>query len=444
MYYNLSEIAILQQKNKLSNGLTKERKRMITRKYILIDGENVGPNSYTGIEKLTKHDTVAVFNSIFSKNNINWKLLYEIQQKPKKEQPNIIHLNVERKPKANEKDKMDYYMIAHLTKLLTESNNLSNKVKNLFKQSKTEYCIISKDKGFDRYADYFKDIYSVNLFRFDNFHNLHMHYNKKIVKKNVSSNKKTDSSDKNKKSLNKTDDSITTLSNEVKSLNKLVKDLSEKIEGKTLDDSYSDTASKNNLISLSNNLNNLTLDTLISKEKIENNNTLNLNSNNKLDSINILDNNLNDEEDYTNTLEYNDSNIIYLSKFKSFNESNDKMDYITLASTQPNNSIEISKPKKNFKKLNLKKFNDNYNSYPKKKKLLRDGLFIKAIFTKHNLYDKYSKKSLDKFIKDCDSGLINIKTMSIRLNSSFPPGSINDFKPALNEIIKYQIKNDIM
>ena len=87
----------------------------------------------------------------------------------------------------------------------------------------------------------------------------------------------------------------------------------------------------------------------------------------------------------------------------------------------------------------MKKFNENYNSYPKKKKLLRDGLF-----TKHNLYNKYDNKSLDKFIRDCDAGLINIKTMTKRLTSSFSSASIKDFKPALNEIIKYQIKNDIM
>ena len=229
---------------------------MITKKYILIDGENVCPSEYTGIDKLTKHDTIVVFNSVFSEGNINWKLLYKIQQKPKNEQPNIIHLNVERKPKDNEKDKMDYYMIAHITQLLSESKTLGNKLKNLFKRNKTEYCIISKDKGFDRYADYFKDIYSVTVLRFNNFNDLHDYYKKDTIKETTSLNKKSKSSNKLKKhsSIDKNNNNsiaITNLSKEVNNLTKLVKDLSEKIEDNNSNNSYSDTGIKDNLTYLS-------------------------------------------------------------------------------------------------------------------------------------------------------------------------------------------------
>lgn len=410
---------------------------MITKKYILIDGENVCPSEYTGIDKLTKHDTIVVFNSVFSEGNINWKLLYKIQQKPKNEQPNIIHLNVERKPKDNEKDKMDYYMIAHITQLLSESKTLGNKLKNLFKRNKTEYCIISKDKGFDRYADYFKDIYSVTVLRFNNFNDLHDYYKKDTIKETTSLNKKSKSSNKSKKhsSIDKNNNNsiaITNLSKEVNNLTKLVKDLSEKIEDNNSNNSYSDIDIKDNLTSLSNNINNVSIDSLISKEKI--------NCNKDINTV------LYDESNYVDILDIDNSNVIYLSNFKNYKEDNNNtiFEYTNSDIQTLENNIKTFKPTEQFKKLNVKKFNENYNSYPKKKKLLRDGLFIKTIFTKHNLYNKYDNKSLDKFIRDCDAGLINIKTMTKRLTSSFSSASIKDFKPALNEIIKYQIKNDIM
>ena len=436
MYYNIIEIAILQQYMLL---IIKEKKRMINKRYILIDSENLSPGEYTGIDKLSNHDTIVVFNSIFSEGCINWKLLYKIQQKAKNEQPKIIHINIERKANANEKDKMDYYMIAHITQLLSKDNTLSNKFKNLFKRSETEYCIISKDKGFDRYIDYFKDIYSATVRRFNNFNDLQNYYKKDTTKETVSSNKKgTSSVSKN------TDNSIaiTNLSNEIKNLTKLVKDLSDRIEDKNLNNSHSDTAIKDNLTSLSNCINDVTIDTLISKEKINcNNNDTNSTFDGESNYVDVLDGILD--------LDTDNSNVIYLSNFKDYDDeekenNNSEIKCINSNTSQVEDTIKTFKSTKQFKKLNIKKFNENYNSYPKKKKLLRDGLFIKTIFTKHNLYSKYDNKSLDKFIRDCDEGLINIKTMTTRLTSSFPSGSIKDFRPALNEIIKYQIKNDIM
>lgn len=415
---------------------------MINKRYILVDGENTHPGEYKGIDKLTNKDTIIIFDSIFSKGHSNWELLYKIQRRPKKEQPTIIHSNVERKAKANEKDKMDYYMIANLTGHLTRDNSLFSKFKNLFNKSKTEYCIISKDKGFDRYINYFKDIYGQNVHRFNNFNDLNMYYKKITDKKINTLDKKT--TDKKNNPLNKKNTSLidissnssvdtNKLSQEVKTLTKLVKDLINKVEESNLNYSTSEVVTndipiKNTVTSLySSNINNLTIDTLISKEKINGESTLALNEKN----LNILDT--------------DNSNVVYLCDFKNIETPNYSENIVTCSDIYKiEDNIGTSKSKKEFNKINLKKFSDNYSSYPKKKKLLRDGYFIKNIFIKHGLYDKYNNKSLDKFVKDCDNGLINIKTMTIRIVSSFSANSIHDFKPALNEIIKYQIKNDIM
>lgn len=415
---------------------------MIKKRYILVDGENIAKSEYKGLDKLTHKDTVVIFNSIFAEGRLDWKTLYEIQQRPKKEQPTIIHSNVKRKVNHDEKDKMDYYMIAHLTELLAKDRSFSGKIKYFFNKDKNEYCIISKDKGFDKYINYFKDIYGETVLRFNNFNELNRNYNKNNI--NVA----TNNSSLTAKNLNNSDE-IKQLSLEVKTLTKIINDLNNKIENNDLNSKntinttdnidnnvvISNTSISNNeSISSLNSSNTLVIDTLISKEKITNGNTL------------IVDKSNSDISDI------NDSKVVYLCDFKDI-ETSDYSEGTDICSAivtiedklcESKDDICTSKSKKSFNKINLEKFIDNYSQYPKKKKLLRDEYFIKTIFKKHGLYDKYNKKSLDKFAKDCDSGLINIKTMSIRIEASFPPNSINDFRPALNEIIKYQIKNNIM
>lgn len=403
---------------------------MINKKYILVDGENISASEYNGLDKLTSKDTVVIFNSIFGEGRLNWKLLYEIQQRPKNERPDIIFSNVKRKAKSNEKDKMDYYMIAHLTECLTKDNSFLSKLKTFFNKSEIEYCIISKDKGFDKYISYFKDIYGKDVHRFNNFNDLNMYYKK-------STNKKTNTLNTKVTPLtnNSTDNSVDTnkLSQEVKTLTKLVKDLISKIEDNNSNYLYNDATTndiniKNADISLSSkNTSNLTIDTLISKEKITGGNSITF------------------YEKDSDILDTSNSNVVYLYDFKNI-ESNDFSKNTDICSDiyKVEDNITTVKTIKKFDKINLKKFNDNYSSYPKKTKLLRDGDFVKNIFIKHGLYKRYNNKSLDKFVRDCDKGIINIRTMTIRIVASFSPNSINDFRPALNEIIKYQIKNNIM
>lgn len=384
---------------------------MKIKRYILIDGENLHYGDYSGIEKLNKNDTVVIFDSKFTGKNINWKLLCDISQKKGNNKPTIVHSNVNRNIHKQEKNKMDCYMMAHIMEFVLQENCLKNKIKNMFKPSKTEYCIISRDKGFNNHVEYFKDIHNTTVFRFDNINNLNNHYNKnnknnkKVVKKEYSTAKVNN--DKNDKSK-----IISNLSREVEVLKNMIYDLSNKIELNSLNEQNKDNLEYYDI----------NIDSLISKEKISYCNRP------------ILDNESNDI----------DSKIIYLSNFKnSGNEYGEEISLIEPITLDIKNKSIIYN-NKNFDKINLKKFNENYNSYPRKKKLLRDGLFIKNVFKKHNLYDKYSKKSLDKFIRDCDNGLINIRTVTKRLSSSFSKNSIKDFKPALDEIIKYQIKNNIM
>lgn len=387
------------------------------KRYVLIDGENLKPGDYSGIDKLTKNDTVVIFESKYSESSVNWKLLYKIKQK-RKDKPNIIHSYVDRDSTKQEKNKMDCYMIAHILELITEQNKFKNKFKNIFKASKTEYSIISKDKGFNNYIEYFKTRSNITVFRFDNVNNLHNHYNKKVTKKIESPIIKKEDSDKINDDKSK---AMHDLLKEIENLKEIIYDLNDKAENKNINNYNID-----NLV----NRNNISFNELILKEEVC--------------SSNEYECTLNNTSNLTNSSNDIDSKIIHLSNFR--NHKNQYLEEINTAKsialdTKNENKVYNTK---SFDKINLTKFIEDYNNYPKKKKLLRDGAFIEGVFRKHNLYDKYNEKALGNFIKDCDNGLINIKTMSKRLTSSFPENAIKDFKPALNEIIKYQIENNIM
>lgn len=416
----------------------------MVKKYILVDGENTKPHEYCGIEKLTNKDTVILFDSIYCEGLLNWKLLYQIQNRPKKQRPCIKHYTVDRKKgnSANEKDKMDYYMIAHLTTLLKNNNNFIQKINKVFKNHYIEYCIISKDKGFDKYSSYFNDLCGIKLTRFGNFKELNKHYNKANVKKELKSNTVIETKKVNTQKTDISNEKIESLSIQMRNLTNLVNILIEKSNKESINNMY-DVTEK----TITSNLEDNTM--------VDNNKTLekDFKITHNVD-LNAFINDSNKEQTLSKT-NSDSSNIIYLSDIKSskIDDFIDEKECAIMSSldiSSVDNNLDLhkeiftSKALNKFEKLGVHIFDTNYDNYPKKKKLLRDELFIKQVFFKHNLYSKYKPKSLDNFAKDCKNGRVNIKTVNNRIISSFSISAVFDFKPALDEIIKYQIEHNIM
>lgn len=394
---------------------------MSTKKIILIDGENTQPKEYKGLEKLSRDDTVIIFHSIFSEYQSDWKLLYDIENKKDKNKPTILFNHVDRSNDSQEKNKMDFYIMAHITKLLNEENNgFKNKIKKLFSSKQTEYSIISKDQDFDKFIKFFKDTYNRELFRFTDILSLCNHYQKQ-EKLNEKSNSNTKVSNSN----NVVEDEVT-----AKLINKL-NILSRKID--KIDKKVEDINSKEidqNIIAIP--VNNISQNDILSK----------LNTDINLEDIVVEKSELEESDLEISQTELSEeySNVIFLSQLNNKAVVNSSIpSNINISES----NLEFTKANK-FERLDLTNFIDNFSAYPKKKKLLRDGKFVKSVFLKHNLYSKYNNKQLDLFVKNCHTGIVNIRTMNNILEHQFSKKAVKDFKPALEEIVKYQIKHNIM
>lgn len=394
---------------------------MSIKKIILIDGENTQPKEYKGLEKLSKDDTVIIFHSVFSEYQSDWKLLYDIENKKDKNKPTILFNHVDRNNDSQEKNKMDFYIMAHITKLLNEENNgFKNKIRKLFSSKQAEYSIISKDRDFDKFIKFFKDTYNRELFRFTDILSLCNHYQKQEeINKKGNLNAKASTSD-------------TTVEDEVtaKLINKL-NILSRKID--KIDKKMEDISSKEidqNIIAIP--VNSISQNNILSK----------LNEDTNLADIVAEKSGLEESDLEISQAELSEkySNVIFLNQPSNKTVVNSNIpSNINISES----NLEFTKANK-FERLDLTNFIDNFSAYPKKKKLLRDGKFVKSVFLKHNLYNKYNNKQLDLFVKNCHTGIVNIRTMNNILEHQFSKKAVNDFKPALEEIVKYQIKHNIM